>query len=317
MFAGFPVVAGVAVGVLMRISPGIAAGRWAGLAESVSLKLFLPLFLFEALLAAPADGSLLSAGLGGFAMPVVCLVCGRMMAGFGLAQRPHALALGFLSSSFGGGNRGSAMLALLFVSSPLFGEYLKWFILVDLGNFLALLFVVAPMIQNKFGAPEVAGGRWRALTENYVLVTLAVLAICYCLRMAVPDLQVWLEQSSGWRKFIFSFLVFFAIAAKLAPRTINRAMLSDLAWFGATRLVGAVLLIPLAMLSGVPSYALVAMGILFLMPPSSILPAMVSRSTAPADSKDFVNAFAGGVNLLYIVAIALAALAKPYLACLA
>jgi predicted permease len=303
-----PIFVGVSLGLLLRpIVSSKKLNKFANTSESLSLKLLLPLFLVESILNTPLNFDLFFAFIFGFLIPVSCFVMASWLVKIWPLLTPNLGAIRFLVSTFGGGNRGTALLVLLYVSHPDFSDYLKWFSFIDFGNFACLLFVIGPLIRRYFGVQaESATSLLKSLSQNYVVITIIVVAGYFILQSIFPVLDYWLTASLSYRKFAFTSLIFFSISMKLAPNEINRRLLPDIAIFGAIRLLIGLLFISLAMIfKYFPAPALAATFILFIMPPSSILPAMVNQSGASNDIKNYISVFAGASNLIYIALISL------------
>ena len=303
-----PIFVGVGIGSLLRpIVSSKSLWKFADASESLSLKVLLPLFLVESVLNNPLGLDLFFAFICGFSMPAVCFLAASWLAKVRPLLTQKLDAIRYLVSTFGGGNRGTAFLILLFISRPDFSDYLKWFSFIDFGNFACLLLVIGPLIRKHFGVQAGSTSSLiKSLSQNYVAITIIVVVGYFIFQSIFPVLDDWLFVSSSFRKFVFTSLVFFAITIKLMPKKINRELLPDIAIFIAIRLLVGLFFVSLAVIFKIfPDPALAAILVLFLMPPSSILPAMVNQSDASNDIKSYVGVFAGAANLLYVVLISL------------
>lgn len=299
-------------GALIGLDQGAQVERVGSSLDAIALKGLLPVFIYEALagVGLSAD-TLLSVSLG-IAIPSACLV------GAGIYQRwlPHgrftssnALELGFLASSFGGGNRGTALLVLLFASAPDFNAYVKAFVLVDLGNFFFLLVAVPWMLTRYLGdSQRAAPYSWISsfLQSYFVFAAVGVLS-CYGIAANWEGFSDWLTHTTTVRKSIFTVLVFVALGLRLKFPTAaeRRAIQPDLMAFALIRCAGAVLVAGVVWLTAASHYLAVAVAILMLMPPSSLLPVLASQSNVRREALRYFVAFSVVCNLLYMVLIAI------------
>lgn len=294
----------------------LGAERAGALFEAFALKVLLPLFVYEALTSAGLSLQSMSVVLAGATLPLSCLlvagwVARRRSAGVGGA--PHAREIAFLAASFGGGNRGTAMLLLAFAGAADFNAYLQAFVLVDLGNFLILLLVV-PELLTRFLGERNSGMTttwWRVASRSYFATGFVLVLACYFVGAQWNGWDSWLGQTAGVRKTAFSVLVFFALGIRIqlqAPDAL-RSLPRDLALFLVVRGVAAVAVLSGMWLLDMSVYAITATGVLFAMPPSSLLPVLATRAGVRPESLSYLAGFSAVCNLFYLFALAAAGLA--------
>lgn len=305
-----PIAAGVGTGLLGRKrSDRPTASRMAKLCEDAALKLFLPFFVIESISKSPPTYDLALAFAVGFLLPLLAL------AGMALYKRllsgkrfftPHHDDLRFLVSTYAGGNRGTALFVLLFANSVHFSDFLKWFALVDLGNFACLLLVVSALLTRHYGSTPAEGrGLLSRLMDNYAVVTIGLVLAYFAARHLWPGVEVALSETVSFRKSIFSFLVFLAITLRF-EHGVLRHYFADLLAFACARAFAAAcalaILVPF-LPEALPVY--LGVVILVLMPPSSFLPSMIGQSNASKATLAYVNGFTGAANVIYFGMIVL------------
>lgn len=277
--------------------------------EALALKLLLPLFVFEALSRDAAWSRLALATTVGFALPPLCLLtyamCRRMLPG-AVGRPAHGPEIAFLAASFGGGNRGTALLVVLLAGAADFSDQLQWFALVDLGNFIFMLTLMPLLLARHYGARHAGTQRLKAWLGSYLFATVAVVAVCWMLNQRWSGFAGLLAATAGARKALFTLLVFTALGLRFRLGD-RRALGQGLVLFVAVRVVAALALVPLA---GLPAAQplLLPLGILLLMPPSSILPSLIARTAVREEPLVYASSFAAAANLLYLVTLALAGL---------
>lgn len=283
--------------------------RMAKICEDAALKLFLPFFVVESISKSSPSYELAIAFIIGFILPLLALI-GMWLYGKLFSERkfftPHYDDLRFLSSTYGGGNRGTALFVLLFANSSHFNDYLKWFALVDLGNFACLLLVISGLLARHYGAqPSVERSFFSKLFDNYAFFTALIVSLYFVFNHYFPALESMLSETVHARSFIFSFLIFLAITLRFEFRSLRNFFSDLLAFFSArifTALCAMVLLSPF-----LPEVLpiLLSVIILVMMPPSSFLPSMIGQSKASEKTLAYVNGFTGAANVLYLCLIAI------------
>ena len=214
-----PIVLGVSMGVLGRnATRPDSAKSMAKVCEVISLKMLLPFFLIESIARSPISINSLTALAVGFLLPVLALI------GMALYKKlfsqmkfftPHYEELRFLASTYGGGNRGTVLLVLLFASSAnsassdYFSDYLFYFSLVDLGNFLCLLILISMLLNKNYGMPEEKGRNLLSrLWDNYLVITVLMVAGYFALYYYWPAVESVLSNTVDLRKILLVFLFF-------------------------------------------------------------------------------------------------------------
>lgn len=293
-----------------RYASAVRAEPVAARFEAFALRVLLPIFVYEALSAAGLTMRSLAAVLAGAVLPLSCLLVARLFVPRGLASntttsRVHEIA--FLAASFGGGNRGTALLLLVFAGTANFNDYLHAFVLVDLGNFLVLLTVVPMLLPRFLGtARDGATQTWGHLaSRSYFATGVLLVAACYLVAAQWAGWGLWLADTAAARKAMFSVLVFFALGVRI-PRHATGALLSrpqDLVVFAVIRVIAAAGVLSTLWLLQVSIYVITATGILFMMPPSSLLPVLATRAGVRPESLSFLAAFSVVCNLLFLVAL--------------
>lgn len=277
--------------------------RAAKMFEDAALKLFLPFFVIESISKSPPSYDIALAVTVGFLLPLLALA-GMALYKKLLSERsfftPHYEDLRFLVSTYGGGNRGTALFVLLFANSDSFNDYLKWFSLVDLGNFACLLLVIPALLSRRYGTSQTKDrGVLQRLSDNYAVVTVFVVITYFVARHYWPVIEFALSETVHERKFIFSFLVFVAITLRFEHGVLRNFFVDLLAFLSArafTALCAAAILFPF-LPGAIPIYLSVV--ILVMMPPSSFLPSMIGQSNASKKTIGYVNGFTGAANVLY------------------
>lgn len=285
--------------------------RIAKICEDAALKLFLPFFIIESVSKSRLSCDLALAFAAGFLLPLLAL------AGMWLYKRACSEKTFFtrryddlrlLASTFGGGNRGTALFILLFANSIHFNDYLKWFSLVDLGNFACLLLVVSAMLARQYGTPSTdKRGFFPRLFDNYAVVAVSVVIVYFLLRQFWPFAESLLSETVHGRKFIFSLLVFLAITFRFEHGALKNYF-ADMLAFCSARLF-TILVAGVAVLPFLPNALPICLSVivLALMPPSSLLPSMIAQSSASKDTLSYVNGFTGAANVIYLCLIVLGA----------
>jgi hypothetical protein len=305
-----PIITGVGIGIASRDKfDRTTENRMAKICEDVALKLFLPFFVIESVLMKSSPSyDLALAFVVGFLLPLFALFA-MWLYKKALSERnfftPHYYDLRFLTSTYGGGNRGTALFVLLFANSTYFNDYLKWFSLVDLGNFACLLLVITSLLARQYGAPlNDKRGLLSKTFDNYAFVTILLVVLYFWLRHLWPSTESLLSETVHFRKFIFSLLVFLAITLRFEHGALKNFFVDLLAFFSA-RLFTALCVIALV-LPFVPNALPICLSviILVLMPPSSFLPSMIGQLNASKDTLSYVNGFTGAVNVFYLCLIA-------------
>ena len=309
----WPIVLAIVAAILVRFFAKSRAIQLAQWAEFAVLKVLLPLFVIESrrLVNKPAD--FLLAFVIGFALPCVVLLLG-----LGLAQRTERFSpdLALMSATFGGGSRGSIIILLLTASSGRMYEYLKWFVFVDLGSFVALLTVLTVWIRRSYrsaASVSIVAGRWRQLLNNYAVITLLVVGVYFAVSAHIPQLEQLMSATQAERKWLFSFLAFFALSLRFQKvRWFSLAY--DMLGLWVVRLLAVLSIMVLAVrwIDWTHPVWLV-FGVLAAMPPSSLLPAMVAQAGATSQRLAYVNAFSGMMNAVYLLWVGLAILASGFL----
>ena len=303
-----PIAAGVGMGIASRGKFGRATEkRMAKICEDAALKFFLPFFVIESISKSSPSYDLALEFVVGFALPLITLV-GMWVYKQSLSHKsfftPHYDDLRFLASTFGGGNRGTALFVLLFANSNHFNDYLKWFILIDLGNFACLLLFISGLLVRQYGQPLNDNRHFLSkLFDNYAIITIFVTFFYFVLWHYWPDIETMLSETVHMRKFIFGFLVFLAITLRFEHGVLKNFFV-DLLGFLFARIFAAVCLIAL-LIPLLPELHPIYFGVivLLMMPPSSLFPSMIGQSNAPKETLSYVNGFTGAANVLYLFLI--------------
>lgn len=306
-----PVFTGLSLGIGSRklLDSNATRVRLASLINGLALNLLLPFFIIESLLATKVSADLLLAVGVGFALPVFTYVVMHFIAA---AARPrfelpkNYVESQFMASTFGGGSRGTALLLLLFAAKPDFADYLKWFTLVDLGNFLCLLTAITYFMRRHYGqADRSSESWWKALLGNYAFVAIAIASAYFAVREFFPGVDAMLSETVHQRKQLLSVLVFWAIAMQFnLART--QGLLTDALVLLAGRILAALVVVGIAaFFFAPPLYFYVATAVLLMMPPSSLAPAMIASAGAPPKVREYVSSFAGAINVFYLFLLAL------------
>jgi hypothetical protein len=299
-----PIFAGVAFGIASRslLSSTNDVSKFATVLNNIALKVLLPFFLIEAFVGVSFSVSMLFAIGVGFCLPLLTyLLLGLVWRNgyMGLSVAKHFDDLRLAASTFGGGSRGTALIVLLFAANAEFNDYLKWFALIDLGNFLCLLTAVSFLIRRQYGANKSKEKPFfKGLLNNYAVIAFSITGLYFLLRHYFSSIDFYLSETVQFRKLLFSTLVFWAISMQFrVANTKNLVVDASLMMFG--RIASATLLIPIHFVFPLPKELVVAIGILLLMPPSSMVPAMISDAGASSFTSSYVNSLIGATNLFY------------------
>lgn len=300
-----PIAAGVGMGAASRRGfDRTTEKRMAKICEDAALKLFLPFFIIESISKSTPTYDLALAFIVGFLLPLFALV-GMALYKKVLSERsfftPHYDDLRFLVSTYGGGNRGTALFVLLFANSAHFNDYLKWFSLVDLGNFVCLLLIISLLLARHYGTPRTKERSVLSrLFDNYAVITFFVVIAYFMARHSWPFIESLLSETVHARKFIFNFLVFLAITLRFEHGVLKNFFADILAFFFARAFTAlCVIAILFPFMPGAISIFL-SVVILVMMPPSSFLPSMIGQSNASKKTLGYVNGFTGAANVLYL-----------------
>jgi len=274
--------------------------------EIVSLKILLPSFIMQSLLREHIGKNLVAALVLGFCLPIICLTAFkiyRRITNNSVYAPKDTRSFKFLISTFGGGNRGTIFIIALFGATPNFPHYLKYFSLVDLGNFTFLLLLIPLLLKKEFKK----GPRERpSLIKNYVFVALLGVLVFFlarkiCLLIWGHDISIYLEKTEGLRKKLFTFLLFSAITLRTRLDRRNLHFFGDVFSFYSVRLICIALVTATIIFTWFDSKIIpLSAIILLLMPPSSILPSMVAQTTADSKSITYINTMTMAFNIIYL-----------------
>lgn len=309
----WPIALAVVAAILVRFFAKKRAIRLAHWAEFAVLKVLLPLFVIESLRLVNNPADFFLAFLIGFALPCVVLLLG-----LGLVLRTERFSpdLVLMSATFGGGSRGSIIILLLMASSERMYEYLKWFVFVDLGSFVALLTVLTAWIRHLYRSSayvSIMTGRWRQLLNNYAVITLLVVGVYFVASVRTPQLEQLLLVTQTERKWLFSFFSFFALSLRF-QKVSWLSLAYDMLGLCVVRLLAVLLIMALAVWwIGWTHPVWLAFGVLVSMPPSSLLPAMVAQAGATSQRLAYVNALSGMMNVVYLLWVGVAILVSGFL----
>jgi hypothetical protein len=305
-----PIFLGLTLGFVGRniLKTPAQVAIFANALNSLALKVLLPWFVIESFLGVTFSPTILVATGIGFLLPLATL--------FFLGLLKHQRLLGnrlpshfddlrFASSTFGGGSRGTALLVLLFSSSSEFQNYMRWFVLVDLGNFLCLLTAISFLVRRRYGEKDAKEkSLFNGLFKNYAFIAFSIAGIYFMVRSYAPSIDLVLLETVKVRKYLFSAFVFCAIAMQFRVSKTS-SLVVDASLMMAGRIAAALLLVPIHWIFPLSTELVVATGILLLMPPSSMLPAMISNVGASTTTNSYINSLIGATNLFYIFLVAL------------
>jgi hypothetical protein len=272
--------------------------------------LFLPFFVFESMLHTELTAVFPLAFVMGFVLPLAVFGVTTLVPkipALARAKHTHFDEFRFSVSTFGGGNRGTALVLLLFAGSENLSSYLKWYALVDLGNFACLLSVMALLLHKRYGYVQVPNSfcaKTKLVLNNYAVITILVVLLLVAVNAAWPDFQARLERYSGERKAVFTMLIFLALTLNFNLSGSARTFAIDIVTLVAVR--GAVIAIVLLALASFFPKAIpiaVAAVILLLVPPSSMLPGMMDSSNCGPRCKAYVTAFCVLANIPYYLLV--------------
>jgi predicted permease len=276
--------------------------------EVAALNVLLPLMVLDSISKTELKQEVFFAVVAGFVLPVLTIgiyyFSKPLRVRYGTVPK-HDTELLFMSGTFGGGSRGTALLTLLLAGSLSLPDYMKWFALVDLGNFFCLLLVIAPLIGRAYST-QASPGIWDRVVvflKSYLFATFVVNAAYLAFHNDLPALGEMLESSSHDRRLAFTMIVFWAITLRFKADATHSFHLDLFALFGARATCGVVVTFLLWWLK-IPTPVLVAVILLLLMPPSSTLPSIISEAGAGEHAKSYVSTFSGAFNIVYLFLVA-------------
>ncbi|MDH5181206.1 MAG: hypothetical protein OEZ39_02330 [Gammaproteobacteria bacterium] len=310
-----PITTGIIIGVSSRGKYGRATEKkMAALCEGAALKGFLPFFVIESIHKTTLGVDLVLGFIIGFLLPLLAylgmLLYGAIFTGKQFLP-PRIRDLRILTATYGGGNRGTALFVLLFAASAHYQDYLKWFAIVDLGNFICLLLIISWLIAKQYGTPALDNkGLLQRLLSNYAVTMVLLVGFYFILVNTTSWFEAFLAETVEFRKVMFSFFVFMAIALRFEHGTLKNFFIDLLAFFSARIFTAVVTLLLLMLLSLTPFLTnflpiYLAVIILLLMPPSSFVPSMFGGSKADDKTLGYVNGFTAAVNVFYLGLIVL------------
>lgn len=275
--------------------------------EFAALSVLLPMMVLDSISKTGLTHEALFAVVAGFALPL--LTIGSYYLSKSIRARRGIVAkydneLCFMSGTFGGGSRGTALLTLLLAGSIELPDYMKWFALVDLGNFSCLLLVIAPLINRTYSTPTSAG-TWDRIIEflrSYLFITFVVCAAYLAFRSDLPVIDEMLSSSSHDRRLAFTMVVFWAITLRFKA-DFTQTFYFDLVNLAVARGICGIVTTFFLWWFSVPTPVLLGVILLLLMPPSSALPSIVSNAGAPEDSRSYVSTFSIAFNLVYLILV--------------
>jgi hypothetical protein len=297
-----PMLSALGVGVLLRQwLQSNRSNRVAKWADSIALKILLPILVTQALLAEPISSNLLQPLAIGFCLPLALLVLLRLLGA------PWAISIA--GSTFGGGSRGTAFALIVLAASPLLPGVMRWFVLIDLANFACMLFALPLFIRAQGGSvkapPTEHQTAWQMIKGNYAFYVIALVAGLLLLDQFGFSLKNWLEQTATARSSLLSFTLFLSIAIK-SSFTRQSVPFRDTALFFLARLIMLGLVLTLGRLVDAPNSLLIASAILLCMPPSSLIPKLAEQWGVNPTQTNMIALVTVQGNLLYAILVVLA-----------
>ncbi len=304
---------GLAVGqVLQAALSAQRAARVGQTAEHLALRLLLPLVIFESLLHVPVGWGVAWPLLLGALLPMQVWALAAM-------QRPKApwRAAAALACTFGGGNRGVALVSLALAASPALPQALRTFVLIDLGNLMCMLLVLPRLLSRQWPAPEQArfAPAWTSLLQSPAL---SVVAVCVA---SAGVFSVWggfeqaLANTSSARKAMLMVLVFVGVGVKMPliwrattqPKEADSAP-SLWAHFFALRAVCALpFWVAWVLGSGSVQWSAAMALVMLALPPSSWVGTLLAKTGMNADLQARLAWAVVQANMGYLALLAMAA----------
>jgi hypothetical protein len=223
-------------------------------------------------------------------------------------------AFTLLISTFGGGNRGTILLIIIFGTSINFFDYLKFFSFVDLGNFIFLLLIIPLLTKMSYGSKI----KNKISFFNSYLFILALFILAYFIIVNFFEnsgmvIENCFLSTRGIRKSAFSIFVFTSIFIRM---NINRKnisiIISDVVKFYVIRTLIFIPILFLFLIADSFQYSaiLISLMVLLYMPPSSIFPSMFSQSSNTEKSLSYVNSFSALSNIVYLLILSVVLISK-------
>jgi hypothetical protein len=287
--------------------------------SAAAIKVLLPTLFLESIIKNADRLKEISVGvlIGGL-FAFITLVMGRFLTS--LSPKAHIAEVAHVvGATFGGGNRGVALLIIAMLLLGLDKElYLAYFYSVDFGNFLFFLFIV-PLYLNeisKDGHEEspswTAGSVLKLIGIPNIVIIVFVLLMLFGTGDEITHLaEALLAPTARERSFLMLYLSFaliflqidikltlFAASANFLLITLARALTLLIFWFFLVKLGNAAATSPF----GNPYFF--SLLILFLCPPSSQVGAQVKEyfgDNAAVEFANTLNVIMVVVYLLFIV----------------
>jgi hypothetical protein len=277
--------------------------------EFIALKVLLPFFIIDSLIKSSVSVDLLGVFIVGFLVPLICYWLAKTYTALtnnSVLSLDNPKELGFIVSTFGGGNRGMLFLLILFGASSSFEEYVKYFALLDLGNFIFLL-VVIPALLNRAYKKKMA--EREPFYRNYAIVSLFIVSIFFIARELVLqlldyDLFTLIANTVDYRKPLLGVFIFCAITLRMViSKDLMKGFFFDIIGFFIVRFFAFLLIGSAVYFTNYPKYLTVVVGILLLMPPSSLYPGMLGQVTENKGPIQYTNTVSAAFNLFFLLFI--------------
>jgi len=222
-----------------------------------------------------------------------------------------------VGATFGGGNRG--VILLLVASAVLVFDtniYFAYFYAVDFGNFLVFLFVVPIYLQRLYGKrATVEPVGISGLLSNVGAPNIIVIVSAALLYFGVGDsvgewLVAALEPTSKARSFLLLYLSFCLIFLRIDISVGTARLVAN--WLFITGCRASALLILIVFINAGQEWTasallqngyLLALAILVLCPPSSLVGGQIARNVDDPAVAEFANALNLFMVAVYFIAI--------------
>ena len=275
--------------------------------EFFVLNLLLPLFIIESVISQPLSSTDLIIMLFGFICPLIVYLSAKLYSKFAIntffsvQNREHFKVI---VSTFGGGNRGVILVLLIFGASAYLSETLKYFVILDLGNFLFLVAVI-PKLIDADSKPESKEKKSIFLTYPFLIIAIMIFfeILSYANPAIINSISEKLQTTALERKFLCTLFAFVALTLRSSFNNEAKKNL-DLIPFLIVRLFSVfIVLLFSAFLSAFEFFnkqIMVIVIILLILPPSSLLPSMFHDAEIGTQSRKYINNMTIILNIVYL-----------------
>lgn len=323
-----PMLLGFALSMLIRIpcksvpplTRGAVLRKSAEWLDNISLKILLPIFVISIINKSTLEASMLAYVSIGIVLPILTYVSSRWTKtvlaspkGQEFATEDFRLAV----STYGGGNRGTLVCFILLSQLPDFSKYLLAFALLDLGHTVYMVFLLPFVVRHHYQARPTRGRGFKSqllsVLSSYafivVLWTLIYVSATSFHLVRHERIALVLDETETIRKVLFSTLLFASLFLKAKGVELRLSTaIRDLLGAATLRALAGIGCFLASWLLGRPEI-MIAVLILILMPPSSMLPSVVDQVAGVTTSESGLDAIVVRFNVVFMAIITTVVLA--------